>query len=42
VVVDSKVVTSRSPGTAVDFALTLIAVLAGPAVKSATRWRRSW
>lgn len=31
VVQDGKVITSRGPGTAMDFALTLIEVLAGPA-----------
>lgn len=30
VVVDGKVVTSRGPGTAMDFALTLVELLAGP------------
>lgn len=30
VVVDGKIVTSRGPGTAMDFALTLLEMLAGP------------
>jgi 4-methyl-5(b-hydroxyethyl)-thiazole monophosphate biosynthesis len=33
VVVDGKVVTSRGPGTAMDFALTLIELLAGKDVR---------
>src|SRR5512137_2984568 len=33
VVVDGKVVTSRGPGTAIEFALTLIGLLAGPEVR---------
>jgi protein deglycase len=35
VVVDGHIVTSRGPGTAMDFALTLIALLAGPARRQA-------
>ncbi len=31
VVIDDKIVTSRGPGTAMDFALTLIELLAGKA-----------
>lgn len=34
VVVDGRVVTSRGPGTAMDFALTLIEQLAGPDVRA--------
>ena len=34
VVIDGKVVTSRGPGTAMDFALTLIELLAGAAVRA--------
>jgi 4-methyl-5(b-hydroxyethyl)-thiazole monophosphate biosynthesis len=33
VVVDRGVITSRGPGTALDFALTLVEELAGPAVR---------
>jgi 4-methyl-5(b-hydroxyethyl)-thiazole monophosphate biosynthesis len=33
VVVDGKVVTSRGPGTAMDFALTLIELLKGHAMR---------
>ena len=33
VVIDGKVVTSRGPGTAMEFALTLIEQLAGPAAR---------
>lgn len=33
VVVDGRVVTSRGPGTAMDFALTLVELLAGKAVR---------
>jgi 4-methyl-5(b-hydroxyethyl)-thiazole monophosphate biosynthesis len=33
VVVDRKVVTSRGPGTALEFALTLVGLLAGEAVE---------
>lgn len=35
VVVDGKVVTSRGPGTALEFALTLAGILAGPAKERA-------
>jgi 4-methyl-5(b-hydroxyethyl)-thiazole monophosphate biosynthesis len=35
VVVDGKIVTSRGPGTAMDFALTLVELLAGPARRQA-------
>ena len=34
VVIDGKVVTSRGPGTAMDFALELITILAGPEVRA--------
>ncbi|HFQ92218.1 MAG TPA: DJ-1/PfpI family protein [Chromatiales bacterium] len=34
VVVDGKVITSRGPGTAMDFALTLIELLAGTATRN--------
>jgi len=34
VVVDGKVVTSRGPGTAMDFALTLVELLAGKAART--------
>ncbi|MDH5377111.1 MAG: DJ-1/PfpI family protein [Gammaproteobacteria bacterium] len=33
VVIDGKIVTSRGPGTAMDFALTLVELLKGPAVR---------
>ena len=33
VVVDGKIVTSRGPGTALEFALTLVGLLAGPEVE---------
>ncbi len=35
--VDGKVVTSRGPGTAVDFALTLVGLLAGPEARDKVR-----
>lgn len=35
VVVDGKIVTSRGPGTAMDFALTLVELIAGPARRRA-------
>lgn len=34
VVVDGKIITSRGPGTAMDFALTLVEILAGPEVRN--------
>jgi 4-methyl-5(b-hydroxyethyl)-thiazole monophosphate biosynthesis len=34
VVVDGRIVTSRGPGTAMDFALTLVELLAGKAMRS--------
>ncbi|MGH8250165.1 MAG: DJ-1 family glyoxalase III [Steroidobacteraceae bacterium] len=39
VVVDRGVITSRGPGTALDFALTLVTELAGPAVREAIESR---
>jgi len=36
VVVDGGVITSRGPGTALDFALALVEVLAGRAARDAT------
>jgi protein deglycase len=33
VVIDGRIVTSRGPGTAIDFALTLIELLAGGRVR---------
>ena len=33
VVVDGRIVTSRGPGTAIDFALTLVEMLAGVRVR---------
>jgi 4-methyl-5(b-hydroxyethyl)-thiazole monophosphate biosynthesis len=34
IVVDGKVITSRGPGTAMDFALKLVGIIAGSAVRS--------
>lgn len=39
VVVDGGVITSRGPGTALDFALTLVEELAGPGVRQAVESR---
>lgn len=39
VVVDGSVITSRGPGTALDFALALVEALAGPAAREATESR---
>jgi 4-methyl-5(b-hydroxyethyl)-thiazole monophosphate biosynthesis len=39
VVVDGRVVTSRGPGTALDFALVLVEELAGPAAREAVESR---
>ncbi|MEX0734816.1 MAG: DJ-1 family glyoxalase III [Steroidobacteraceae bacterium] len=39
VVVDGGVITSRGPGTALDFALTLVEELVGPAVRQAVESR---
>ncbi len=39
VVIDRGVITSRGPGTALDFALTLVEVLAGPAARQTTESR---
>ncbi len=39
VVTDGKVITSRGPGTAMDFALALIGALEGPAVKQQVEQR---
>jgi len=39
VVVDGGVITSRGPGTALDFALTLVEELAGPAARQAVESR---
>lgn len=39
VVVDGNVITSRGPGTALDFALTLVEALMGPAARQATESR---
>lgn len=39
VVVDRGVITSRGPGTALDFALTLVEELAGPSVREAVESR---
>jgi 4-methyl-5(b-hydroxyethyl)-thiazole monophosphate biosynthesis len=39
VVVDQGVITSRGPGTALDFALALVEALAGPAVRRETESR---
>ncbi|HEU4515950.1 MAG TPA: DJ-1 family glyoxalase III [Steroidobacteraceae bacterium] len=39
VVVDGSVITSRGPGTALDFALALVEALAGPAARQETESR---
>jgi protein deglycase len=39
VVIDGRIVTSRGPGTAIDFALTLIELLAGGRVRGETELR---
>jgi 4-methyl-5(b-hydroxyethyl)-thiazole monophosphate biosynthesis len=39
VVVDGGVITSRGPGTALDFALTLVEELAGPSVRQSIESR---
>ena len=39
VVIDGKIITSRGPGTAMDFALTLIEMLCGPEKRAAVEGR---